>query len=222
MFWLMLGGPEAQGTLWELVASASGATTRQRTAPALAPRISPFQEDDMYYKFQMGRVNAEMVRPYIGAPLDCDWGGYRYESMAVAGLARAIQARLYLHTCGPYCLHGRNACRFFYPWPLQWQQQYCANTTRVALQRRLPEDDQWVVPHNLALAMFSPSTVNVLPFDPSHNADQARQYGSKYTGKPDEYYHVEGLQEKANPVKDLLLGRCLERNALVGFQEGSF
>ena len=40
------------------------------------------------------------------------------------------------------------------------------NTERLALQRRLVEDDQWVVPHNLAVAMYSPSSVNVLPFDP--------------------------------------------------------
>lgn len=38
---------------------------------------------------------------------------------------------------------------------------YCLNTERVALRRRLPEDDQWVVPHNLYLAMSSPSSVNV-------------------------------------------------------------
>ena len=56
--------------------------------------------------------------------------------------------------------------RFFFPWPRQPQQQYDENTDRIALERQLPEDDQWVVPHELRLAMFSPSTVNVLPFDP--------------------------------------------------------
>ena len=40
------------------------------------------------------------------------------------------------------------------------------NTERVALQRRLVEDDQWVVPHNICLAMYPPASVNVLPFDP--------------------------------------------------------
>jgi len=53
-----------------------------------------------------------------------------------------------------------------YPWHLQPHQVYCRNTERVALQRRLAEDDAWVVPHNLPMVMFSPSSVNVLPFDP--------------------------------------------------------
>ena len=33
--------------------------------------------------------------------------------------------------------------RFFFPWPYQPHQCFCANTERVALQRRLPADDQW-------------------------------------------------------------------------------
>ena len=37
-----------------------------------------------------------------------------------------------------------------------------------------------VVPHELYLAMFSPATINVLPFDPHHGSDQARQYAAKY------------------------------------------
>ena len=60
----------------------------------------------------------------------------------------------------------RATCRFFYLWPHQPYQCYCMNTERIALQRRLVEDDQWVVPHNLYIAMYSPSSVNVLPFDP--------------------------------------------------------
>ena len=43
--------------------------------------------------------------------------------------------------------------RFFFPWPHQPQQMYCENTERVACQRRLESDDQWVNPHNLYLAM---------------------------------------------------------------------
>ena len=39
----------------------------------------------------------------------------------------------------------RSTCRFFFPWPCQAQQCYDANTERVALQRRLPGDDLWVV-----------------------------------------------------------------------------
>ena len=77
------------------------------------------------------------------------------------------------------------------------------------------EDDQWVVPHNILLAVYSPSSVNVLCFDPSHGTDQARGYAAKYpdvicrvcaayvkciqllttTGycsKPERYFFVEG------------------------------
>ena len=64
-------------------------------------------------------------------------------------------------------------------------QCYCENTERVALQRRLVEDDQFVVPHNLYLAMFAPSSVNVLPFDPQRGADHARAYATKYASKPE-------------------------------------
>ena len=70
--------------------------------------------------------------------------------------------------------------RFFFPWPHQPHTCFDENTQRVALQRRLPEDDQFVVPHNLYLTMFSPSSVNVMPFDPLHGADHARGYATKY------------------------------------------
>ena len=49
----------------------------------------------------------------------------------------------------------------------------------VALRRRYPADDQWVVPHNILLAVFSPSSVNVCAFDPKHGADHARSYATK-------------------------------------------
>ena len=45
-------------------------------------------------------------------------------------------------------------------------EHFCLKTERVALQRKLVDDDQWVVPHNLALAMYSLSPVGVLPSDP--------------------------------------------------------
>ena len=70
--------------------------------------------------------------------------------------------------------------RFFFPWPSQPHTCFDENTQRVALQRRLLEDDQFVVPHNLYLTMFSPASVNVMPFDPLHGADHARAYATKY------------------------------------------
>ena len=140
-----------------------------RTAPGLAPRQRPrqqivkpleekeYQEDAIYHQVEMGRVCAEMVRPNVGKK-----DQWSVDKLRIAGLARAIQSKLYMHSCSPkYCLQDRTSCRFFFPWPHQPQQQYDTNTERVALQRRLQEDDQWVVPHNLYLAMFSPATVNV-------------------------------------------------------------
>ena len=99
-------------------------TSLPRTAPGTAPRQRPSEqhvpiindhEHDIYHKAEMGRVNAEMVRPHVGE-LDSGacWGGYDVEKMRMAGLARAIQTRLYLHACSPrYCLLDRTSCRFF-------------------------------------------------------------------------------------------------------------
>ena len=53
---------------------------------------------------------------------------------------------------------------------------------------RCPEDDQWVNTHNLYVAMFSPSTIQIVPFDPEHGPDTARQYAGKYASKPEKWY----------------------------------
>ena len=96
--------------------------------------------------------------------------------------------------------------RFFFPWPHQPHQCDDENTERVALQRRLPEDDQWLNPHNLYMTMFSPATVHVLPFDPTHGADQARQYAGKYASKPEKLYY---LETERDGVKDFLKCRTV-------------
>ena len=66
--------------------------------------------------------------------------------------------------------------------------------------------------------MFSPATVNVLPFDPRHGADQARQYATKYAGKPEKYYF---LETERDGVKDFLkcrtVGLCMAHNRLLNF-----
>ena len=113
-----------------------------------------------------------MARPFVGElPDGTPWGGYDLARLHIAALARTVQTKLYLHVCSPgYCLQDRSTCRFFFPWPRQPYQQYDENTDRVALERPLAEDDQWVNPHNLALAMFSPSTVHFAPFDPETGA----------------------------------------------------
>ena len=104
-----------------------------RTAPGTAPRQRPSEqhvpivkdhEHDIYHRAEMGRVNAEMVRPHCrelenGSP----WGGYDVDKMRICGLARAIQTKLYLHACSPkYCLLDRTSCRVFFPWPFMPQQ----------------------------------------------------------------------------------------------------
>ena len=84
--------------------------------------------------------------------------------------------------------------------------------------RRLEDDDQWLNPHNLYLAMFSPSTVHVLPFDPRHGADTARQYAGKYASKPEKWYY---LETQRDGVKDFLkcrtVGLCMAHNRLLNF-----
>ena len=86
-------------------------------------------------------------------------------------------------------------------------QGYCHNTERVALQRRLPSDDQWVKscklsinninhiqhkknthnykvnPHNPCLAVYATGSCHVLPFDPRFGGDTCRTYASKYAAK---------------------------------------
>ena len=171
--------------------TAPGTGPKKRPAAQIVEELRERHEFDGYHKAEMGRVNAEMVRPDVSGPR-C--GGYTVEQLRVAGLARAVQSRLYLHSCtARYCLQNRATCRFLFPWPLQQQQQYCENNERVALQRRCSEDDQWLVPHNLYVAMFSPATVNCLPFDPRHGADQARQYAGKYASKPEKWYNRLGF-----------------------------
>ena len=197
-----------------------GHESRQRPPWASSPALEPFQEDEMYYDAEVARVNAEMVRPTAATRSDgATWGGFDLDLFDIAGLARAVQARLYVHKCTPrYCLQNRTSCRFFFPWPRQPQQQYDENTHRVALARWLPEDDAWIVPHDLELAMFSPSTINVLPFDPKRGSEQAHQYATKYAAKGEKYYYLETVRDG---VKDFLksrtVGLCMCINRLLGF-----
>eukprot|EP00973_Karenia_brevis_P092169 12411109-Karenia_brevis.AAC.1 len=121
---------------------APGTEPRQRPRNQQVLKLSAYQEDNCYHLAEFGRVWTEMVRPSTTG-----WahGGFAdYQKLRVAGLAR----------------QSRSSCRFFFPWPEQPQQQYCLNTERVAGQRRLEEDDQWLNPHELYLAMFSPATVH--------------------------------------------------------------
>ena len=209
--------PDGYTPLGAVERTVQGDHPKQRDRRQIVEPIRPYQEDNLYHRAKIGRVMTEMVRPQVcNAP---DYGGFDFESLRIAGLARHIQSQLYLHRCTPnYCLQGRTSCRFFFPWPCQPQQQYDKNCERVAGQRRLEADDQWLNPHNIALAMFSPATVHVLPFDPCHGADTARQYATKYAGKPEKWYFLEGDR---SGVKEFLkcrtVGLCMAHNRLLNF-----
>ena len=192
--------------------------------PAAPPRTlndpAMRKEDDVYWQTETARVLAELVRP-----LRPQSRAREREVLLWAFLLRAIQTHLYMHACTPrYCLLHRATCRFFFPWPEQPAQQYDENTERVALRRGHAPDDQFVVPHNLELAAFSPGTVNVLVFDPTHGADQCRSYACKYCGKPEPWYFLETSYQggEANAVKRYLrarnIGLCMCHNRLMGFR----
>ena len=200
--------------------TAVGAEQKQRPKSQSVARLADedYQEDAVYHHAYVARVSGEMPRPCVAGEA---WGGYDVEKLRVAGLARAVLMRLpYLHSCTPgYCLKDRSTCRFFFPWPEQPYQIFDENTERVALRRRLPQDDEWVVPHNLYLAMFSPSSVNVLCFDPRCGADQARGYAGKYCSKPEAWYY---LETEMNGLKDWIkcrtVGLCMAFNRLMNFR----
>ena len=103
-------------------------------------------------------------------------------------------------------------------WPKQPQQQHDENTERVALQRRLEPDDQWLNPHNLYLMMFSPSSAHIAPFCPNNGADAARQYACKYAGKPEKWYYLEGDRSGVREfLKCRTVGLCMTHNRLLNF-----
>ena len=186
--------------------------------PAVQPEPT-WPEDHVYCHFHMARINAQLVRPILGNSKVCD-----RQQLLWAFLLRSIQTLLYIHSCTLlYCLHNRSSCRFFFKWRQQLQQQYDMDTERVALQRSYEDDDGWVVPHNLYAAAFSPSTINVLAFDPEYGADQARLYACKYCGKPEPWYFLmtQTAGGEANPVKRFLqsrnVGMCLCQHRLLGY-----
>ena len=165
VWFLQRGEIEDYAPLAAIPREAVGTQPCQRPRNQKVSPLAVYQEDNCYHRVQMGRVMTEMVRP---STFGEGHGGFNdYAKLRMAGLARAIQTKLYLHSCSKkYCLQNRSTCRFFFPWPQQPQQQYCCNTERVAGQRRLESDDAWLNPHELYLAMFSPATVHCLPFDP--------------------------------------------------------
>ena len=118
---------------------------RPRTQKVDAFPKDEYREDNMYHNAEVARVSTEMVRPHVPDPSEggLPWGGFSSSHLRVAGLARIIQTKLYLHQCSTkYCLQNRTTCRFFFPWPKMPHQQYDGNMDRVACQLRCEEDDQ--------------------------------------------------------------------------------
>ena len=97
----------------------------KRTAPGTEPKQRPraqkveefadkdYREDNMYQNADVARVVTEMVRPYVRASADgVPWGSFGWPHLRVAGLARIIQTKLYLHQCSTkYCLQNRTSCK---------------------------------------------------------------------------------------------------------------
>ena len=75
--------------------------------------------EHVYHYAEVGRISTEICRPHVTGTVGGEpFGGFNYEKLRIAGVARAIQTRLALHSCTlRYCLEGRSSCRFFFPWP---------------------------------------------------------------------------------------------------------
>jgi len=166
---------------WEPVppisATRQGVTAKQRSItakPLLKLTTDEFQEDSLYQLSEIARISGEMPRPDVSTTSSVKWGGYDWDSLRIAGLARGVLTKLnYMHVCTPAsCLLNRASCRFFFPWcvafeaaslstrklfanhlhvvcfkghwPQQPYQVYDENTQRLALRRQLCDDDQWV------------------------------------------------------------------------------
>lgn len=202
------------------VQDPSEATSDAETEPG-RQTVEDGKEDHPYYHTEAGRVHAQLVRPQLDPATPMELA---QKHLLWGFLLRTIQVRGYLHGCTMrYCLLNRRCCRFFYPWPLQPEQQFDDKTQRTAYQRTYPPDDQWVVPHNLELAAFNTGTVNVVLFDPDQGADTARQYVTKYVAKPEAYQFLEaGDEDEQNPTKRFLesrmCGACMACNRLLGFR----
>ena len=102
--------------------TAPGHDCRQRPKSQHVPDLKEYQEDNIYFHHRVARIWAECVRPDLRSDDENPkpWGGLDYVNLRFAGLARAVQSRIYLHQCSlRYCLHNRSSCRFFFPWPKQ-------------------------------------------------------------------------------------------------------
>ncbi len=92
--------------------TATGSEPRQRPRDQHVEPLEPYQEDNIYHRAEVARISTEMARPSVAG---VGWGGYDVSKLRIAGLARAVQSRLYLHSCShKYCLQNRRIQSFYY------------------------------------------------------------------------------------------------------------
>ena len=112
LVWLLRRVPNVGRTpIHYIPRTAPGTQSRQRPRAQVVEALSEsnYKEDEIYHHAYVGRVVTEMVRPHVPGP---EHGGFNYEKLRIAGLARHIQTRIYIHSCSPvYCLKGRSTCR---------------------------------------------------------------------------------------------------------------
>ena len=112
LMWFLRRVPDVGRTpIHYIPRTAPGTQSRQRPRAQVVEALSEsnYKEDEMYHHAYVGRVVTEMVRPSVPGS---EYGGFNYEKLRIAGLARHIQTRIYIHSCSPvYCLKGRSTCR---------------------------------------------------------------------------------------------------------------
>ena len=97
--------PDPYDPLDPVPRTVAGDQPRQRPRNEHVEKLEKYQEDNIYHHAEVGRISTEMVRPSVGG---AKWGGYDVAKLRIAGLARAVQSRLYLHSCShKYCLQNR-------------------------------------------------------------------------------------------------------------------
>ena len=90
--------------------TAPGTEPKQRPRAQIVQPLEKYREDNMYHHAEVARVVTEMVRPRVDGKEP--WGGFGWSHLRVAGLARILQTKLYLHQCSTkYCLQSRASCR---------------------------------------------------------------------------------------------------------------
>ena len=96
--------PDGYKPLAPIPRKAPGTEQRQRPLDQRVDPLEKPQEDNIYHQVHVNRISCEMARPRIGD----DLAGWDVEKLRIAGLARAIQTKLCLHTCSTkYCLLNR-------------------------------------------------------------------------------------------------------------------